>query len=81
MTARPIPTPEQVEAYDGLELFEGFMDRCLGDPEPGPNRSDAFWWGWWCRRNPSPDDPDPRAVQIYWAMRAYAKHKNGKVAA
>lgn len=79
--SRPIPTPEQIAAFDADELFAAWHDYQPDDPEPGPNRSDAAWWGWWCRRDPRPDDPDPRAVRIYWAMRAYAKHKNRKVAA
>lgn len=71
---RPIPTPAAVMQFDSSELTDGRRDYAPGDPEPGANRSDAYWWGWWVGRDPEPDDPDPRAVQIYWAMREVAKH-------
>lgn len=74
---RPIPTPDQIEAFDHAELFAASMDFDRADPgpEPGPNHSDAYWWGWWCRKNPTPDDTDPRAVEIYWAMRRFIREK------
>lgn len=71
---RPIPDVATIMQFNEDELLAGLMDYRKDDPEPGANRSDAFWWGWWCRRNPRPDDADPRAVAIYWAMRAVSKH-------
>lgn len=68
-----IPTPEQIAAFDIDELLAGGQDYAPGDPEPGPNRSQAFWWGWWARKNPRLEDGDPRGTEIYWAMRAYIR--------
>lgn len=77
MDDRPPPTPEQIAEYDLTALMEGGNSYAPGDPEPGHNHCDAFWWGWWCRRNPRPDEGDERATSMYWAMRQYVRYRNG----
>jgi len=37
---------EEIEAYDEAEVFDGYAYYSADDPEPGPNRSAAFRWGW-----------------------------------
>ena len=37
---------DQLEDLDDLELIEGYKDGSAGEPEPGDNRSYAYWHGW-----------------------------------
>ena len=40
-------TPEQVlDQFDEDELLEGYLSGINREPEPGDNRSDAYWVGW-----------------------------------
>lgn len=74
MTAFPIPmTLAEVDALDQAERLDGLLSYENADPEPGPNRGRAFWWGWWCGKSPRPESDDPRDVEVYWVMRALAK--------
>ena len=41
-----ITTAEALAALDPAEILEGYRDGRAGDPEPGDNRSDAYWHGW-----------------------------------
>lgn len=47
MTDRtPVTTVAELEALDGDEILEGYRDGLNGEPEPGGNRSKAYWHGW-----------------------------------
>ena len=37
---------DQIRDLDDDDLVEGYMDGAGGDPEPGDNRSYAYWHGW-----------------------------------
>ena len=71
-----IDSYDQVLAMDGDELVEGYRDGLHGEPEPGDNRSPAFWHGW---RNGASDrglraiDADQRKI----AAEAVARMKAG----
>jgi len=43
---RSVPNLAAVEALDDQEMIEGYWSGRDGDPEPGDNRSLAFWHGW-----------------------------------
>ncbi|HEV7415871.1 MAG TPA: hypothetical protein VGN98_06920 [Tianweitania sediminis] len=47
-----------VAAYDTVEVVEGYRDHRADDPEPGPNRSPAYRWGWCNRRKDNTHIPD-----------------------
>lgn len=47
-----------VAAYDRDEVLAGYFDHQSHDPEPGPNRSPAFRWGWTNRRRDTTHEPD-----------------------
>lgn len=47
-----------IAAYDPNELIAGFLDHRPDDPEPGPNRSPSFRWGWSNRRRDMTGAPD-----------------------
>jgi hypothetical protein len=36
----------QLDDLDSDEIVEGYRDGAAGEPEPGGNRSYAFWHGW-----------------------------------
>lgn len=42
----PATTVEEVMAFDLEEVVDGYRDGRSGDPEPGDNRSKAYWHGW-----------------------------------
>lgn len=42
----PITTIAELDTLDGDEMYEGFRDGFAGEPEPGGNRSRAYWHGW-----------------------------------
>ena len=43
----PVSTVLELAALgDDAELLEGYFDGFNGEPEPGDNRSKAFWHGW-----------------------------------
>ncbi len=47
MSARvPITKAADLDALDLDEMVEGYWDGYRGEPEPGDNRSLAFWHGW-----------------------------------
>ena len=37
---------DQIKDLDDDELIEGYRDGSRGEPEPGDNRSYAYWHGW-----------------------------------
>jgi hypothetical protein len=41
-----VTTVEDIDALDEGEMIEGYWDGYDGDPEPGNNRSRAYWHGW-----------------------------------
>lgn len=41
----PVTTVEELESFDDAEMVEGYMDALNNEPEPGPNRSKAYWHG------------------------------------
>lgn len=46
-----------VAAYDIAEVVEGYRSS-VDDPDPGPNRSPAFRWGWCNRQKDCRGAPD-----------------------
>ncbi len=42
----PVSTVAEVESLDSGEMVEGYWSGRDGDPEPGDNRSKAYWHGW-----------------------------------
>lgn len=42
----PIRTMAQLAALDTGEILEGYFAGFYGEPEPGDNRSFAYWHGW-----------------------------------
>lgn len=42
----PPRTLEDLHSLDAAEIIGGYMSAERGDPEPGPNRGRAFWFGW-----------------------------------
>ena len=47
-----------IAAYDTDEVTAGYRDHRPDDPEPGPNRSPAFRWGWTNKRRDVLREPD-----------------------
>lgn len=43
---KPVVTLEELDSLDEKEIIEGYFDGRSGDPEPGGNRSKAYWHGW-----------------------------------
>ena len=43
---RSVKTLAELDALDDAELLEGYYDGLAGEPEPGDNRSLAYWQGW-----------------------------------
>jgi hypothetical protein len=39
-------TLAELDELDAAEIVEGYSSAERGDPEPGPNRGRAFWFGW-----------------------------------
>jgi hypothetical protein len=46
MIREPVTTAAEVATLDESDLREGYLDGRAGDPEPGDNRSKAYWHGW-----------------------------------
>ncbi len=42
----PPLTVAELDQLDATEIVEGYRSAEVGDPEPGPNRGRAFWFGW-----------------------------------
>ena len=42
----PVTTVEELNTFDDAEIMEGYKDGRAGEPEPGDNRSKAYWHGW-----------------------------------
>lgn len=47
-THEPVTTMADLLTLDGDEITEGYRDGRSGEPEPGGNRSRAYWHGWRC---------------------------------
>lgn len=43
---RSVPDLAAADALDPAEVLDGYRDGLNGDPEPGDNRSLAYWHGW-----------------------------------
>lgn len=53
----PVETLEDLDRLDGDEIVQGFRDYRRDDPEPGNNRSRAYWHGWRNRRDDDASSP------------------------
>lgn len=42
----PVRGLDELYALDEAEMQEGYWDGRAGEPEPGDNRSKAYWHGW-----------------------------------
>jgi hypothetical protein len=42
----PVITVDELDLLDADEMRQGYTDGRAGDPEPGDNRSKAYWHGW-----------------------------------
>jgi hypothetical protein len=64
----PVTTVAELDTLDATEIIEGYLSGLDGDPEPGDNRSKAFWHGW---RNGHMDltgEPDEASRKLTQAM-------------
>lgn len=43
---QPVTTIADLDQLDSDEMYEGYRDGRAGEPEPGGNRSRAYWHGW-----------------------------------
>ena len=43
---KPVYTKADLETLDAAEIVAGYLEYRSDDPEPGTNRSRAFWHGW-----------------------------------
>lgn len=46
MPRAPVTTAAELATLDDAEILEGYRDGFAGEPEPGDNRSKAYWHGW-----------------------------------
>jgi hypothetical protein len=54
-------------------MLEGYRDGLKGEPEPGNNRSDAYWHGWRngaCDRGLRKSDPEQYAIAAEYVARS-----------
>jgi hypothetical protein len=42
----PVATVEDLNSLDEGEIVDGYLSGLRGEPEPGSNRSRAYWHGW-----------------------------------
>lgn len=42
----PVSTLADLDTLDEAEILEGYRDGLANEPEPGGNRSRAYWHGW-----------------------------------
>jgi hypothetical protein len=65
MNFDPVRTLAELDTLDDDEILAGYREWHPGDPEPGPNRSKAYWHGW---RNAAIDrreiDGDAASAQL-----------------
>jgi len=47
-----------IAAYPTDEIVAGYRDHRHDDPEPGPNHSPGYRWGWTNRRRDVTHEPD-----------------------
>ncbi len=43
---KPVSTLAELNTLDEAEILEGYRDGLDDQPEPGNNRSKAYWHGW-----------------------------------
>jgi hypothetical protein len=83
VTHEPVRTVADLETLDHDEIVAGYMEWRADDPEPGPNRSRAYWHGW---RNAAIDhravEPDEASTQLAhevvstgWLRRSIDEHR------
>jgi chitinase len=71
----PLTRATQLDELDMAEVTEGYSDGFAGEPEPGDNRSFAYWHGW---RNGYADKfSSPDAAQMELA-RDYVKQNRNR---
>jgi hypothetical protein len=46
MIFEPVTTVDDLATLDPLEIIAGYFGYRRGDPEPGLDRSRAYWHGW-----------------------------------
>lgn len=71
---RPITNPADLDLQDPDEITAGYLAGLNGAPEPGSDRSRAFWHGW---RNGRMDGgfAPPDAAQIELARAVMARRR------
>mgnify|MGYP001606863796 CR=1 FL=1 len=47
-----------IAAYDTDEVAAGFLEYSADEPNPGPNRTPGYRWGWLNRRRDTTHEPD-----------------------
>lgn len=70
----PVRTYAELLTLDSDEIAEGFLDGYSGEPEPGDNRSKAYWHGWrnaWLDKRHGPPDAD--AIELIADMRRHGR--------
>lgn len=69
---RTVPNLETLLSLDENEVVEGYLDGFRGEPEPGNNRSLAYWHGW---RNGAVDKGLRKSdSEQQFLVHAYVKH-------
>lgn len=67
----PVLTLADLDTLDAAQIVEGYRAGRDGDPEPGNNRSRAFWHGWRNGRvdggHDTPDDAQRALAAAYVA--------------
>lgn len=58
----PVTTVAELDTLDDDEILEGYLDGFSGEPEPGDNRSKAYWHGWRNGRVDGHHEADPDAA-------------------
>jgi hypothetical protein len=65
MAHQPVTTLAEFDALDPGDVIDGYQAARLGDPEPGGNRSRAYWHGWCVYQMAVGTTPTPRAFSGY----------------
>lgn len=64
MKRQPVTTIEELDSLGLGEMVEEYRDGFAGEPEPGDNRSKAFWHGWRNGYNDRNGITDPASAKL-----------------
>lgn len=72
MSRVPVTTAAELAEMDGGEILQGYLDALNGDPEPGDNRSKAYWHGFRNGANDRARRVDPAQRELLKSLRLFA---------